>query len=136
LKRAAAESELPWGERIMTYNTRQATELGKWAEDRGRCDSFQHAVFRAYFADGLNIADLEVLQGLCRGLGLDPAEAARVLGEGIYKKAVDDDWHYSRRLGITAVPTFLAAGRAVVGAQPYEMLERLVRKAIEKRAES
>jgi predicted DsbA family dithiol-disulfide isomerase len=32
-------------------------------------------------------------------------------------------------MGITGVPTFVAAGRGVVGAQPYEVLERLVRAA-------
>ncbi|MGD8705490.1 MAG: DsbA family oxidoreductase, partial [Syntrophobacterales bacterium] len=36
------------------------------------------------------------------------------------------DWVYSRTHGITAVPTFAADGRTVVGAQPYEVLEKLV----------
>ena len=121
--------DLPWGERTMTYNSRRATELGKWAEDMGRGDAFHNAVFRAYFADGLNIADIAVLKELCQGLGLDPHEAERVLAEQTYKKAVSDDWLYSRKLGVTAVPTFIAAGKNVVGAQPYETLEKMVRQA-------
>jgi len=45
------------------------------------------------------------------------------------KKAVDDDWRYAVRIGVTAVPTCMTAGRAVVGAQPYDVLEGLVLQA-------
>ena len=116
-------------ERKRTYNSRRATELGKWAEVQGRGDTFHEAIFRAYFAEGLNIADLSVLKKICSRINLDPEEAERVLAEGSYKKAVDDDWRYAVRIGVTAVPTFMAAGRAVVGAQPYDVLEGLVLQA-------
>lgn len=129
LQRVAADLNLPWGRRTMTFNSRRATELGKWAEDLDRGDAFHDAVFKAYFRDGLNIADLAVLKNLCQDLGLDPAEAERVLLEESYKKVVDDDWAYARRLGITAVPTFVTRGRALVGAQPYQELERLIKAA-------
>ena len=84
------------------------------------------AVFRAYFVDGLNIAEVPVLTELVEPLNLDGAEAERVLSEGTFKQLVDQDWAYSRTHGITAVPTFAAADRTVVGAQPYEALEKLV----------
>lgn len=126
LKQVAEELNLPLCERTKVYNSRRATELGKWAEERGRGDAFHDAVFRAYFAKGLNIADVAVLKEICAALHLDPDEAERVLAHGTYKKAVDDDWLYAARLGVTAVPTFLAAGRAVVGVQPYEELEKLI----------
>jgi len=126
LKQVADELKLPVRERRRVYNSRRATELGKWAEVQGRGDTFHEAIFRAYFAEGLNIADLSVLKEICSRTNLDPDEAERVLAEGIYKETVDDDWRYAVRIGVTAVPTFLAAGRAVVGAQPYEVLEGLV----------
>jgi predicted DsbA family dithiol-disulfide isomerase len=126
LKQVAAEVNLPWGERTETFNSRRATELGKWAEAMDRGDSFHMAVFKAYFVHGLNIARIPVLQEICGGLDLDPQEAAQVLAERRYKKSVDDDWAYSRRIGVTAVPAFLAAGRIMVGAQPYNVLEKLV----------
>ena len=132
LKQAAADLDLPLAERTMTYNSRQATELSKWAEDKARHKAFHDAVFRAYFAEGLNIADIEVLKDLCQGLGLDPGEAEQVLAERIYEQAVNDDWAYSRRQGITAVPTFLISGQSLVGAQPYDILEKLFRLAVEK----
>ena len=129
LRQAADELGLAVTERTRVYNSRRATELGKWAEAQGRGDAFHDAIFRAYFAEGLNISDIAVLRETCSHLDLDPDEAERVLAEGEYKNAVDEDWDHSRKLGVTAVPTFLAAGRSVVGAQPYEVLERLVQAA-------
>lgn len=133
MKNIAKELELPWGASNKIYNTRMAAELAKWAEEMGKGELFHIAVFRAFFAKGMNIADPAVLKELCRELGLDPDEAEETLTKGIYKKAVDDDWGYSRRLGIGAVPTFLAAGLTVEGAQPYEILERLIHQARGKR---
>ena len=86
----------------------------------------------AQFAEGLDISDVAVLREISSRLDLDPDEAERVLAGGDYRRSVDDAWDYSRKLGVTAVPTFLAAGRSVVGAQPYEVLERLVQVAREK----
>ncbi len=131
LKQAADDIGLPITERTRVFNSRRATELGKWAEAQGRGHAFHDAIFRAYFAEGRNISDLAVLRDVCSGLDLDPDEAERALRDGAYRRPVDQDWDYSRRLGVTAVPTFRAAGRAVVGAQPYEVLERLVQVAKE-----
>ena len=46
-----------------------------------------------------------------------------------FKSAVDADWEKARDYGVTGVPTFVAGGRGVVGAQPYETLEELVETA-------
>jgi predicted DsbA family dithiol-disulfide isomerase len=131
MKQAAEELGLPITERTRVYNSRRATELGKWAGEQGRGDAFHDAIFRAYFAEGLNISDVAVLREVCTRLDLDPDEGERALAAGQYRTSVDDDWDYSLKLGITAVPTFLAAGRTVVGAQPYEVLDRLVQVAKE-----
>ena len=39
------------------------------------------------------------------------------------------DWAKSHEYGVTGVPTFVAGGYGVVGAQPYEVLEALAKKA-------
>ncbi len=128
LESVAAECGLPFGPRTMTFNTRRAQEAGKWAESRGKGDEFHTAVFKAYFAEGLNIAKVPVLVELTESLGLYGVE--EVLSKGSFKQAVDDDWSYSRRCEIVAAPTFVIEGRRAVGAQPYEVLERLVNSTI------
>ena len=124
LKFVAADCGLPFGERTMTYNSRRAQEVGKWAESRGKGEAFHLAVFKAYFVDGLNIAKVPVLAELAESVGLLGAE--EVLSKRTFKEAVDNDWKYSRTCGVTAVPSFLCRGRMVVGAQPYNVLEQLV----------
>jgi predicted DsbA family dithiol-disulfide isomerase len=125
LRKVAAACGLPFGMRSRTYNSRRAQELGKWAESLDKGEEFHLAVFKAYFADGLNIAKIPVLVDLAESVGLKGAE--EVLAKGTFKEAVDQDWRYSRSCGITAVPTFVANGRMVVGAQPYKVLEELIK---------
>lgn len=126
LKKAATDCGLPFGEHTMTFNSRRAQELGKWAESQGAGEEFHKAVFHAYFVDGSNIAKLPVLMKLCESLGLDASRAEKVLLGGAFAADVEHDWAYSRSCGITAVPTFQVGSQRVVGAQPYEMLEKLV----------
>lgn len=120
---------LPYGERTRTYNSRLAQELAKWADTRPGGDAIHDALFRAYFAEARNIGDPAVLLAIARQVGLDVAEARQVLDNRTFKQAVDEDWSLSRQYGITGVPTFVAGDYGVVGAQPYETLEQLVRDA-------
>jgi predicted DsbA family dithiol-disulfide isomerase len=126
LKRVADAEGLPFGERRMTYNSRLAQELGKWAESEGIGDAFHDAVFRAYFVEGRNIAQMKELVDVARSVGLSGEEAAQVLETRGFKGAVDSDWSRARSIGVTAVPTFLLDKRYVVGAQPYDVLEQLL----------
>jgi predicted DsbA family dithiol-disulfide isomerase len=56
-----------------------------------------------------------------------------VLIERTFRAEIDADWAKSRAYGVTGVPTFVAGGYGVVGAQPYEVLERLIEKVTEER---
>ena len=121
-----AQEGLPYGERTHTFNSRLAQELGAWATTQVDGDGIHDALFHAYFVAGENIGDIDVLVDIAEAAGLSGAEARQVLVSRGFKDTVDADWQRSRRLGVTGVPTFVAQGRGVVGAQPYEILERLV----------
>ena len=43
-----------------------------------------------------------------------------------FKDAIDADWAKSQGYGVTGVPTYVAEGQGVVGAQPYEVLEQFM----------
>jgi len=120
---------LPYGERTMTYNSRLAQELGKWADTKPSGEALHDALFRAYFVETRDISDPAVLLEIAGRVGLPVDEARAVLQDRTFKEAVDADWALSREYGITGVPTFVAGRYGVVGAQPYEALERLVEKA-------
>jgi predicted DsbA family dithiol-disulfide isomerase len=120
---------LPYGERTHTYNSRLAQEIGKWADTQPGGSAIHGKFFEAYFVDCRNIGDPEVILDVVQSVGLDVAEARKVLEERRFKDAVDEDWEKSRRYGVTGVPTFVSNGQGVVGAQPYEILEQFASQA-------
>ncbi len=128
LKATAAKSGLAMGDRKMTYNSRLAQELGLWAETKGHGHQFHMEAFNAYFVKGENLADKDVLSGLIDGCGLDPVEGRKVIETRSFSDAVDSDWELSRLKGVTAVPSFFFGRDRLVGAQPYEALEKLIVK--------
>lgn len=119
---------LPYGMRTHTYNSRLAQELGKWAETQPGGEAFHDAVYKAYFVDAKNISDADLLVSLAESVGLDGDAARAVITDRTFEEAVDADWDKSRQYGITGVPTFVAGGYGVVGAQPYEALEGLIKE--------
>ena len=134
VKQAADEAGLPLVDREKTFNSRLAQELGKWAERNDKGDQFHHAVFKALFADGINIAKIPALVDIAASVGLPREEAEAVLVKRTLKEDVDQDWSLSQKIGITAVPTFVINNDILVGAQPYEMLEKVMEaKDVKKR---
>jgi len=117
---------LPYGERSHTYNSRLAQELGKWADTKDGGEALHDALYRGYFVDRRNIGDTDVLLDIVKAVGLPVDEARDVLESRSFKDAVDADWTKSHQYGVTGVPTFVAGGQGVVGAQPYEAIADLL----------
>jgi predicted DsbA family dithiol-disulfide isomerase len=113
----------------MTYNSRLAQELGKWADTQPGGEAIHDALFRAYFVEARDISEPAVLLEIAQAVGLSVDGAREVLERRTFKDAVDADWKLSRQYGITGVPTFVVGRQGVVGAQPYEVLEELVKEA-------
>ena len=128
LRGVARAEGLPFGDRTMTYNSRLAQELGKWAESKGHGHAYHWAAFKAYFADGKNIARNDVLLEIAENAGLEPRQAQSIIEVRTQREAVDRDWQRSMELGVRVVPTLLMGGEMLVGAQPYAAIEQLVRR--------
>jgi predicted DsbA family dithiol-disulfide isomerase len=122
--------------RRWSYNSRLAQELAKWAETKGKAEELANALFRAYFIDVKNIGKADVLAKIAEDNGLPADEATDVMISRSFKNAVDDDWRRCAAVGVNAVPTFLAGRYLMVGAQPYEEIERLVQHAAQTNPES
>ena len=120
---------LPYEKRSHTYNSRLAQELGKWADTQPGGGAIHDALFKAYFVDGMNIGNRDILLNIAGSVGLPVEEAKTVLDNRRFQKEIDADWDKSRQYGVTGVPTFVAGGYGVVGCQPYETLHALLEKA-------
>jgi predicted DsbA family dithiol-disulfide isomerase len=126
MKARMDEEGLPYGKRTHTYNSRLAQEVGAWADTQDGGEAIHDALYRAYFVDAKNIGDVDVLMEIVSQIGLDVEVARKVLDERQFKDVVEGDWTRSRQIGVTGVPTFVAGGYGVVGAQPYAQLEALL----------
>jgi predicted DsbA family dithiol-disulfide isomerase len=115
---------LPFTPSERVCDTRLAQELAKWAQSE-RGTALEKRFYKAYFVDGDNLGDPDVLVRVAVEQGLPEAEVRAVLTDRTWRAAIDADWQRSRGMGITGVPTYVMGRRGVVGAQPYEVLARL-----------
>src|SRR4029079_144163 len=102
-----------------TPNTVLSHRLIHWSAKQERQDEVVAELFRAYFEDGLDVGDLEILVECARRAGLDRELARKfLLSEEGRQEVVASDV-YARRLGINGVPCFIVNRKyAVSGAQP------------------
>jgi predicted DsbA family dithiol-disulfide isomerase len=128
-ERLADEAGLEYGPRDHWYDSQPAHEATVWAGEHGRADELKRAVFRAYFVHDRNIGSPEVLAELAAGIGLDGADLRAALAAGRHRAAVQEQFEEARMVGVTAVPTFVAGGFALVGAHPIETLRKLLAHA-------
>lgn len=110
------------------WNTFDAHRLLHWAGLRGRQAELKLALFTAYFTEGQNPGDRDVLADAAAQAGLDPVEARRVFDSGDFADDVRRDATRWRSEGISAVPTVIIDGKyAVTGGQPVETFEKVIR---------
>lgn len=119
---------LPYGKRTHSYNSRLAQELGKWSETVEGGERLEKEFYKAYFVDSKNIGQIDVLLECVDVAGLSVEDAESVIENRTFEQAVDEDWAKSQQYGVSGVPTYVAGGYGVVGAQPYEVLEKLMQE--------
>ena len=108
------EENLAYGNRSHTYNSRFAQELAKWGESFPEGEALNRKLFEAYFAEGRNLADPEVLLDVVEAAGLSPEAADEVIRKRSFMDTVDADWKRAHDLGVTGVPTFVFGNQGLV----------------------
>ncbi|WP_189220633.1 MULTISPECIES: DsbA family oxidoreductase [Streptomyces] len=98
--------------RAVFTNTFDAHRLAARASDQGKGEETAERLFRAYFADGLNIADATVLARLAAETGIDTT--------GGDAEAVQAGLARVRALDLPAPPVFLLAGGPVLSGRVRE----------------
>ena len=128
-EQVASAEGLVYGTRTHWYNSVPAHQAALWADEHGDGEAFRRAVYRAYFADGLNIASTDVLASIADGLQLDSGDLREALAQERYLPKVEEQFDFARAAGVTGVPSYVAGRYMVVGAQPYEVFQRLIETA-------
>jgi predicted DsbA family dithiol-disulfide isomerase len=111
------------------YNTFDAHRLLHWAELEGKQHSLKTALFTAYFTEGRNPHDREVLIDVATKAGLDATQTREVLESNRYAEDVREREQFYSKVGISAVPSVIINDKYLIqGGQPVDVFEQALRK--------
>ncbi|GFD81802.1 DSBA oxidoreductase [Tenacibaculum sp. KUL118] len=110
-------------------NTFKAHQLIHFAAENGLEEEMKLSLFNAYFTDGKDVNDLDVLLALAGDIGLDKAEVEEVIQSAKYAQAVREEESVWIQRGIQSVPTFVIGNQGVAGAQEPATLAAFIRQA-------
>lgn len=105
----------------ITPSTINAHRLIRYAEAFGQHSAMADAIFSAFFLEGRNIGDIDVLVDIADDVGLEHGGAWTFLSGQDGVDAVRGEDMRARQLGIESVPCFIVDKRFVIsGAQEPE----------------
>lgn len=111
-------------------NSFNAHRLVRWAQGQQKGAAAKEALFKAYFSDGRDIGETDVLVDIAREIDLDPGIVAELLPTDADVQNVRNEEALFQQMGISGVPTYIANRRvAVQGAETAEKLARFLSDA-------
>jgi predicted DsbA family dithiol-disulfide isomerase len=114
-----------------TPSTIAAHTLLRHAIAKGTQPSLARALFEAYFLEGRDIGDADVLAAIAIGHGFDADEAKRIVRDEEELATTRRDAQEAAASGVRGVPFFVLGQRlAVSGAQPAEVLREAIARAV------
>ena len=126
--------------RTFTPHTILSLQAGEWAAATGTTQQvidFHRALFKAYFTDFEDLMQIDTLVRHADEVGLNGAALRDVLVNGTFADTTNAAIEQSYAVGVQAIPTFILDERyAVVGAQEYDTLERVMEQLKAKRRET
>ena len=126
-RRRGAEFGLEVGDFRLLSNTHAAIAAAEYARDEGGFERFHEALFRAYFVEGRDIGDEDVIAGLATGCGLDLERMQAALESGAYDARLAAVRREATTWQLRGVPTFIINGaHKIVGAQPLDTFRSLL----------
>lgn len=105
-------------EKIPVVNTARAHQALHHARRSGHATVLKEAIMKAYFTQGRNVDDIDVLVGLATSVGMDAASTRAALKAGTYAADVAADIRAAEEADVSGVPAFrINGGPLIVGAQ-------------------
>ncbi len=107
----------------------KALQLGELARDEEAHHEVHRRLFDAYWSEGRDIGDLDVLTAVAAEAGLDPETTRAALEADEVVDRVREASEAAQKVGVDAVPAWLFDKQLLVlGAQPHEVLDNVMAK--------
>ncbi|MEX2627231.1 MAG: DsbA family oxidoreductase [Ilumatobacteraceae bacterium] len=127
-------------EQALRANTRDAHRVLWLAEQRAGAEvqaAVKEQLLRAYFTEGADVGDHDVLADRAAAAGLVRGEVAELLATTAGGDEVDQLFRDAHEQGITAVPTYVIEDSwAIPGAQESDTFVQVLRRMAERRADT
>lgn len=112
-------------------NTRDAHRVVLLAQQAGKLWEVADALYSAYFAEGRDLNDRQVLVEVAAGAGLDAERVRTMLASGEFLAEVDASQEVADDTGVQGVPLAVFEGKyGISGAQPLEVFEMAIDRAL------
>jgi len=134
VKRLADEDGIPLKFSDKLSNSHLALSISEFARKKGKFDEFHKLVLDTYWLQGRDIGNRKLLLDLAESIGMDKKEIESFLETDESRKALQKSLREIRANGINGVPAFIIDNKLIFGAQPYEVFDRAIKKAIEEKS--
>ena len=125
----AAEAGLTLARHERLINSRPALQAAEFAREQGRFAAMHEELFRVYWQEGRDVSQMSVLREVARRTGLDVAGMEAAVNSDRFGDYLDARRHEAQELMIDGIPAHVIADRyLVMGAQPYDVFERVMGK--------
>lgn len=131
LERMGKAEGIDFSERTFTTNSHKALLLAEAAKEEGPevFEALNEGLFRAYFTEGRNIGDPQVLRDVAQAAGVPDRRLEQAWSDAAYEERLARDHAAAAEIGITGIPVFIVDGRWIIeGAVPVEMLREVAKK--------
>ena len=123
-------------DRALRANTLLAHRLLWLAQATGHQLALKERLLKAYFTDGLDVGDPEVLAGCAADVGMPPDRVLAFLASDDGVSEVAAEMRVAVEAEITGVPTYVLDGRwAIPGAQDPDTFVTMIRRMLGRRSE-
>jgi predicted DsbA family dithiol-disulfide isomerase len=113
-------------------NTLDSHRLIRWSASAGLQNQMVERLFEAYFEDGLDIGDRDVLVEIANEIGMDSATVSDLLEQGADREIIENEDALAHRMGISGVPTFIFNNKYLIsGAHDPENIVRVMDKVLD-----
>lgn len=130
----AGESGLAMRMPPVVANSHLALEAAEFARDSGGFERYHRAIFHAYFEDGRDIGDADVLCELGRECGVDDQRLRQALADETHAARIDEITRMAREDGVLSTPTFIfEGGFRMTGAQDYAVFRSVTERLLSKK---
>lgn len=117
LERVAKEENIPLSRLNFTTNSKDALLLSEAAKTCGRdiFYSLHEKLFSAYFVDGKNIGDREVLGNIANDCGINQQTIDAAWSDEQYKNRILNNFNTARQHQVQSVPSFVFGEQVLTG---------------------